>query len=89
MGTTRLSEVQSQVELQPRTSGSGGLAHGAQLCPHAIGASQDEVEEMRAAIWGLGSFLPCFLLVCGGQIILRTSSDVFIFNLGLRFEGIF
>ena len=26
---------------------------------------------------------------CGGQIILRTSSDVFIFNLGLCFEGLF
>ena len=25
----------------------------------------------------------------GGQIILRTSSDVFVSNLGLRFEGLF
>jgi hypothetical protein len=35
-----------------------------------------------------------FLLVtlvgsCGGQIVLRTSSDVFIFNLGLHSEGLF
>ena len=35
---------------QARTSGSGGLAHGAQLCPHAIAASQDEDEETGAAI---------------------------------------
>ena len=26
---------------------------------------------------------------CGGQLIMRTSSDIFIFNLGLRFEGLF
>ena len=26
---------------------------------------------------------------CGEQITSRTSSDVFIFNLGLRFEGLF
>ena len=26
---------------------------------------------------------------CGGHIILRTSSDVFIFNLGSHFEGLF
>ena len=26
---------------------------------------------------------------CGGHIILRTSSEVFIFNLGLHFEGLF
>jgi hypothetical protein len=28
------------------------------------------------------------VISCGGQIISRTSSDVFIFNLGLRFEGL-
>ena len=26
---------------------------------------------------------------CGGHIIFRTSSDVFVFDLGLRFEGLF
>ena len=26
---------------------------------------------------------------CDGHIILRISSDVFVFNSGLRFEGIF
>ena len=29
------------------------------------------------------------LCLCGGQIILRTSSGLFIFNLGLCFEGLF
>jgi hypothetical protein len=26
---------------------------------------------------------------CGGHIVLRTSNDVFIFNMGLCFEGLF
>ena len=30
-----------------------------------------------------------FIDSCGGHIILRTSSDVFIFNLGLHYEGLF
>ena len=29
------------------------------------------------------------VMTCGGQMILRTSSDVFVFNLGLHFEGLF
>jgi hypothetical protein len=33
--------------------------------------------------------MPTLVGSCGGQIILRTLSDVFIFNMGLRFEGLF
>ena len=32
--------------------------------------------------------MPYALGSCDGQIILKTSSDVFVFNLGLRFEGL-
>ena len=36
-----------------------------------------------------GDKCPTFVGSCGGHIILRASSDVFIFNLGLHFEGLF
>ena len=32
---------------------------------------------------------PTLVGSCGGHILLRTSNDIFIFNLGLRFERLF